>query len=95
MVWSLALCPDDAKLDPVVNGAEFGVVFLSEDPRTASKDFSETFDPTVLSSCVRLLSAGSREWDLDPCHFDVDQAFVHSDLERNIFSASIPFDTRR
>ena len=24
MVWSLALCPDDAKQDPVVYGAEFG-----------------------------------------------------------------------
>ena len=36
MVWSLAMCPDDAKQDPVVYGAEFGVVFLVEDPRTAS-----------------------------------------------------------
>ena len=25
MVWSLALRPDDAKQDPVVYGAEFGV----------------------------------------------------------------------
>ena len=36
MVWSLALRPDDAKQDPVANGAEFGVVFLVEGPRTAS-----------------------------------------------------------
>ena len=36
MVWSLALCPDDAKQDPGVYGAEFGVVFLAKDPRTAS-----------------------------------------------------------
>ena len=36
MVWSLALCPDDAKQDPVVYGAEFGVVFVAEGPRTAS-----------------------------------------------------------
>ena len=36
MVWSLALCPDDAKQDPVVYGAEFGVVFLAKGPRTAS-----------------------------------------------------------
>ena len=28
MVWSLALCPDDAKQYPVVYGTEFGVVFL-------------------------------------------------------------------
>ena len=36
MVWSLALGPDDTKQDPVVYGAEFGVVFLAEGPRTAS-----------------------------------------------------------
>ena len=36
MVWSLALCLDDAKQDPVVYGAEFGVVFLAKGPRTAS-----------------------------------------------------------
>ena len=36
MVWSLALCPDDAKQDPVVYGAEFGVVLLAKGARTAS-----------------------------------------------------------
>ena len=36
MVWSLTLCPDDVKQAPVVYGAEFGVVFLVEGPRTAS-----------------------------------------------------------
>ena len=36
MVWSLALCPDNAKQDPVVYGAEFGVVLLAKGPRTAS-----------------------------------------------------------
>ena len=36
MVWSLALCPDDAKQDAVVYGAEFGVAFLAEGPRTSS-----------------------------------------------------------
>ena len=36
MVWSLSLRPDDAKQDPVVYDAEFGVVFLAEGPRTAS-----------------------------------------------------------
>ena len=44
-------------------------------------DFGETFTPTVSSSCVRLLSAIAYECDLDLCHFDVDQAFVQSDLE--------------
>ena len=36
MVWPLAPCPNDAKQDPVVYGAEFGVVFLAKGPRTAS-----------------------------------------------------------
>ena len=36
MVWSLAPCPDDAEQDPVMYGAEFGVVFLAKGPRTAS-----------------------------------------------------------
>ena len=38
MAWPLALCPDNAKQDPVVDGAEFGVVFLTEGPRTASTE---------------------------------------------------------
>ena len=36
MVWSLPLCPDDPKQDPVVYDAEFGVVFLAKGLRTAS-----------------------------------------------------------
>ena len=36
MVWSLALRLDDAKQDPVVYGAEFGVVFFAEGPCTVS-----------------------------------------------------------
>ena len=36
MVWSLTLCPEDTKQDPVVYGAEFSVVFLAKGPRTAS-----------------------------------------------------------
>ena len=37
------------------------------------------------SSCLRLLSAIACECDLDLCHFDVDQAFVQSDLEEDVF----------
>ena len=36
MVWSFALCQYDAKQDPVVYSAEFGVLFLAKAPRTAS-----------------------------------------------------------
>ena len=46
MVWSLALCPHDAKQDPVVYGAEFSVVFLAGGPRTAS--IQEGLDYLVL-----------------------------------------------
>ena len=50
-------------------------------------DFGETFAPTVLSSCVRLLSAIACELDLDVCHFDVEQAFVQSKLDEDFFCA--------
>ena len=50
MVWSLALRPDDAKQDPVVYRAEFGVGFLAEGPRTAS--IREGFD------CLGLYHSG-------------------------------------
>ena len=48
-------------------------------------DFSETFAPTVSNSCVRLLSAITCDCDLDPCHFELDQAFVQSDFEEDAF----------
>ena len=37
------------------------------------------------SSCVRLLSAIACELDLDVCHFDVEQAFVQSKLDEDVF----------
>ena len=48
-------------------------------------DFSETFVPIVSNSCVRLLSAIACDCDLDLCHFELDQAFVQSDLEEDTF----------
>ena len=42
MVWLLALCPDDAKQDPVVYAVESGVVFLAKGLRTVS--IQEDFD---------------------------------------------------
>ena len=36
MVWSLTLCSDDAKQDPVVYSAEFGVACLAKGRPTAS-----------------------------------------------------------
>ena len=48
-------------------------------------DVGETFAPTVSSSCVRLLSTIACELDLDACHFDVEQAFVQSKLDEDVF----------
>ena len=48
-------------------------------------DFGETFAPTVSSSIVRLLSAIVWELDLDLWYFDVDQAFVQSHLDEDVF----------
>ena len=48
-------------------------------------DFKATFSPTVSSSCVRLLSAIACKLDLDVCHFDVEQAFVQSKLDEDVF----------
>ena len=36
MFWSLSPCPDNAKQNLVVFGAEFGVMFLVEGPHTTS-----------------------------------------------------------
>ena len=47
-------------------------------------DFGELFALTVAVSSVRLLTAIVCELDLDLCYFDVDQAFVQSDLEENV-----------
>ena len=41
MVWSLALCPDNAKQDPVVYGAQFGVSV----PGKGSTSFIRTGEP--------------------------------------------------
>ena len=48
-------------------------------------DFGEMFAPTVSSSYMHLLSAIACKFDLDLCHFDVDQVFVQSRLDENVF----------
>ena len=35
----------------------------------------------IATSSVRLLAAFANEYDLELCHFDVDQAFVRADLK--------------
>ena len=48
-------------------------------------EFSETFDPTPVASCFRLLRAIACELGLDLSHFDAEQAFVQSSLEEGVF----------
>ena len=45
----------------------------------------EAFAPTPAASCFRLLGAIACELGLDLCHFDAEQAFVQSSLERDVF----------
>ncbi|CAB1097046.1 unnamed protein product [Ectocarpus sp. CCAP 1310/34] len=55
------------------------------DMQRASIDFGELFAPTVSVSSVRLLAALACEQNLDLCHFDVQQAFVQSELDEDVF----------
>ena len=51
----------------------------------ANIDFGELYAPTVAVSSIRLLAALACEQDLSLRHFDVDQAFVQSELEEEVF----------
>ncbi|CAB1101917.1 unnamed protein product [Ectocarpus sp. CCAP 1310/34] len=48
-------------------------------------DFGELYAPTVSVSCVRMLAALACELNLDLCHFDIEQAFVRSELEEDVY----------
>ena len=64
--------PTETKVRPVARGGE----------QKANVDFGALFAPTVTVSNVRLLAAMAYELDFDVCHFDIEQAFVQSDLNR-------------
>ena len=55
------------------------------DEKRANIDFGELFAPNVAVSSVRLLTAMACELDPDLCRFDVEQAFLQSDIEENVF----------
>ena len=48
-------------------------------------DFGALYAPTVSVSCVRMLAALACELNLDLCHFDIEQAFVRSELEEDVY----------
>ena len=47
--------------------------------------FANLYAPTVATSSVRILASFANEYDLELCHFDVDQAFVRADLKEDVF----------
>ncbi|CAB1120585.1 unnamed protein product [Ectocarpus sp. CCAP 1310/34] len=60
-----------------------GKTFTGGGHAEASIDFGELFAPTV--SSVRLLAALACEQNLDLCHIDIQQAFVQSELDEDVF----------
>ena len=48
-------------------------------------DFFETFSPCPSVASIRLLATTACEFSWDLCHFDAEQAFVHSKLDELVF----------
>ena len=55
------------------------------DMRRYFVDFADLYAPIVATSSVRLLAAVANEYDLELCHFDVDQAFFRADPKEDVF----------
>ena len=55
------------------------------DEQRANVDSTELFPPDVAVSSVRLLTAMACKLDLDLRHFEIEQAFVQSELDENVF----------
>ncbi|CAB1118601.1 unnamed protein product [Ectocarpus sp. CCAP 1310/34] len=48
-------------------------------------DYLETFSPTANAASIRLLVALACKYDLEYLHFDIEQAFVQSELDHEVF----------
>ncbi|CAN0430385.1 unnamed protein product [Discosporangium mesarthrocarpum] len=55
-------------------------------------DYFETFVPTPTASTVRLLTAVANEQRLELIHFDAEQAFLHAELDEEVFVRFFPQD---
>ena len=62
------------------------VAARGDEQRVLTLISEKLFAPTVAVSGVRLLTATACELDLDLRHSDIEQAFVQSDQEENVFS---------
>ena len=48
-------------------------------------DYLETFSPTANAASIRLLVALACKYDLEFLHFNIEQAFVQSELDHEVF----------
>ena len=48
-------------------------------------DYLETFSPTANAASIRLIVALACKYDLELLHFDIEQAFVQSELDHEVF----------
>ena len=48
-------------------------------------DYLETFSPTANAASIRLIVALVCKYDLELLHFDIEQAFVQSELDHEVF----------
>ncbi|CAB1106212.1 unnamed protein product [Ectocarpus sp. CCAP 1310/34] len=48
-------------------------------------DYLETFSPTANAASIRLLVALACKYDLEFLHFDIEQAFVQSEMDHEVF----------
>ncbi|CAB1099879.1 unnamed protein product [Ectocarpus sp. CCAP 1310/34] len=48
-------------------------------------DYLETFSPTANAASIRLLVALACKYNLELLHFDIEQAFVQSELDHEVF----------
>ncbi|CAB1104266.1 unnamed protein product [Ectocarpus sp. CCAP 1310/34] len=53
-------------------------------------DYLETFSPTANAASIRLLVALACKYDLEFLHFDIEQAFVQSELDHEVFTKLPP-----
>ena len=59
------------------------------------KDYDETFAPVVRHETIRTLFSVAAAKKMEIRHFDVKMAFLHKDLEEDIFMDQPPVFSRR
>ena len=52
-------------------------------------DYLETFSPTANTASMRLLIALACKYNLELLHWDIEQAFVQSELDHEVFMSCL------